>query len=1630
MTNARRIVTFILSLILIECLCACAQAEEGFSLFFDGDIAAGQQGTLPVYILEEMTVKDKTVTVDGQTHITVQGSNNPKTEGANAKGSVPDSGAALCVIAPADGIITIHGVNGTNSADGSGKTFWIVPEGGEATSLSTPGELHVDYHAAAGEKVWFYAAGSKFWYSGVTFTPASAPEESQDFLFVFNGSSLAGEYGPVLILEDMETKDDTVTVGGETLQTVQGKNNPKSEGANAKGSIPDTGAAVCVTAPADGTITVYGINGTNSADGSGKTFWVVPEGGDTTSLSTPGEISVSYDAAVGEKVWFYAAGSKFRYAAISFEQKGADDMNAGPAPDTRPWQFTRFGTSTSDTANRIGENASLENGVTLYSCTYDADGNIAKKGGKFVADAPADGISFYYTTINPQKENFCLTADVHVDYMNPTPDGQEGFALMVRDTISGSGSYYSNLFSVASSKLRVNGKDTKGVLGSRHYTGIQSNENADLNTVIDTRVAFTQDTNDLVKQGETYRIQLEKTSFGYVTRQFEILPDGTTGQELYSYTYYIPAKDPSATSVSSYKELNDPLCVQEAENAYLGLTCARGVNATFSNITFTTSPWKAADWHIQPTTYINGQYTIKSPGTCAEDTYELVFKTNADGTAVVKMDDVVVEENIPVTANTQVHRQYPITGNTIFTVDFTPSPSFVFSAFEKLASYETKTLYQLVRVRHLGDEDGTIYVSPKGKARNGGTSFENAVDIQTALDYASAGQTILLKADTYSLPGKALTISRGRNGTEEKCIIITTDGGYATLDFKGTGKGLTAWGDWWQMEKINICNTAPLEKGMQLSGSHNTLHNMNFYNNGTTGLQLSGTSNETIEMWPAHNTVISCTAMNNGDPGYEDADGFAAKLTCGPGNVFDKCIAAYNADDGWDLFAKAATGPIGKVTIQNSVAYKNGYLMVQPGSRKDNILFAEISCDENGHLTFTGSDIQAVEAGNGNGFKMGGTNIPGNHQLINSIAYENKSKGIDANSCPDIRVYNSTSFNNGASNVALYTGNASAVTAYEAKGVLSFRSEGGADENIQLQSQPAQDVYGEYNFYWNGEKNVSENTKAGPSKVTEAWFHSLDTSVSPRRTADGSIDMHGLLLLTEEGRRYEAGAQGAAWGQEEHKKATIWVVGDSTVSAFNDQYFIPRQGWGEEIGRYFHADVYNLTRSGASSKDLTGMEEYDALMNGAEGVPALGSSQQEMFLLIGFGHNDEKTEEARFTSPVGDYLTEGSFANSIYMNYVKPALDRCVTPVVVTPIVRLTDENTLESYQSASGHITETVQIGDTVYPGGDYAQALRTMCADLSIPCIDLTGATASLNVELGGFAQYLHAFNGAKYDTDGVTKIPTAMDKTHTNAYGAKMHAYLIASLSEGTALAAYKKEGKVDPIHEIGLADSVNPDYEIIQYTAPAAPSANWPAFTDADGNIWYGTVFGDVGGDSKVLSGGFTAEIADSAITLQVKDNLGKISSTTDGFIFYYTALPAGTPFTLTATATVNELFANNQVSFGLMARDELYIDQNIRDTMGDYVAAGTRNQGAFNCFGRKSGLLMDGPAAEKVYGAGDTLTLSITGTQDGFTLQYGENEPVSAGFDYALTTIDADTVYVGFYAVRNASVTFSDIHLTK
>ncbi len=222
---------------------------------------------------------------------------------------------------------------------------------------------------------------------------------------------------------------------------------------------------------------------------------------------------------------------------------------------------------------------------------------------------------------------------------------------------------------------------------------------------------------------------------------------------------------------------------------------------------------------------------------------------------------------------------------------------------------------------------------------------------------------------------QSLVISRGINGTAEENIVLQAKAEKrAILDFTNADSGMVLWGNYWHIENIDITNTPGNTKGLQVAGHNNVISGVKAYNNGDTGIQISGTSAEPFEKWPTNNLILNCTSYDNIDPGQNNADGFAAKITVGEGNVFRGCIAYNNLDDGWDLFAKIETGPIGSVRIENSLAYNNGTLTDGTGN------------------------------GDGNGFKLGGDGIAVEHVLVDSIAYNNNNDGVTSNSNPAVVV--------------------------------------------------------------------------------------------------------------------------------------------------------------------------------------------------------------------------------------------------------------------------------------------------------------------------------------------------------------------------------------------------------------------------------------------------------------------------------------------------------------------------------------------------------------------------------------------------------------------------------------------------
>ena len=259
--------------------------------------------------------------------------------------------------------------------------------------------------------------------------------------------------------------------------------------------------------------------------------------------------------------------------------------------------------------------------------------------------------------------------------------------------------------------------------------------------------------------------------------------------------------------------------------------------------------------------------------------------------------------------------------------------------------------------------------------------------------------------------------------------------------------------------------------------------------------------------------------------------------------------------------------------------------------------------------------------------------------------------------------------------------------------------------------------------------------------------------------------------------------------------------------------------------------------------------------------------------------------------------------------------------------------------------------------------------------------------------------------------------------NIYGGTYNAYLVTKTIKGLGVAGISEHitAKEAPVKADVLKS--NPDYKEAEYSGELKQSELWK-----DAGVFKGSIFGDIGGDPNLIKDKFILEgNEDGSIHIAVNGK-GKISSTTDGIAMYYYKVPAGSNFVITANATVNSINKHNQVAFGLMARDAMYIDVNDKSALGDYVAAGSIKQGTANCFKRKDGALGYGGTLENPVEAGKTYALKIESNSDGYACTFGDNAAISGGFDFKLTSIDADYVYVGLFVARQADVTFSDIKL--
>lgn len=471
----------------------------------------------------------------------------------------------------------------------------------------------------------------------------------------------------------------------------------------------------------------------------------------------------------------------------------------------------------------------------------------------------------------------------------------------------------------------------------------------------------------------------------------------------------------------------------------------------------------------------------------------------------------------------------------------------------------------------------------------------------------------------------------------------------------------------------------------------------------------------------------------------------------------------------------------------------------------------------------------------------------------------------------------------------------------------------------------------------------------------------------------------------------------------------IYVVGDSTVSAFSDNYYLPRYGYGTQLYNYINCEpshIKNLALSGRSSLSYLKEGNYTTLKT---------SISAGDYLIIGFGHNDEKSDDpARYTSPVGDKTTEGSFQKTLYDNYVKLATDKGATPILCTPIVRYDKTG---AYTGSVVHNTSA----------GDYVKAIKDLGEDTGTTVIDLTSITKELYMEDNNAAQYFHAHT--TYKGTKPNETPDGRDDTHINMYGAKTIAYQLAQalLESDCTIKNHIITNAYAPYFGIYYPAAINASYVRPEYSSfdPATTTATKLTTTTTNETSvdWYASAMGYLGGDSVSP---FKIEFANETFTVgNESGGKGKFNSAYDGFAAAFIQIDASKNFKASATVKVKSCTsADGESAFGLMLRDDVLVNKRDDTFANNYVAAGILNtKGAI--FSRESGALSS--AANSIptaVAANDTYQLEIVRLGQAVTVKVNSYSKTYTDFDFI--AVDNNHMYLCLFANRNIVAEFTNV----
>ena len=235
------------------------------------------------------------------------------------------------------------------------------------------------------------------------------------------------------------------------------------------------------------------------------------------------------------------------------------------------------------------------------------------------------------------------------------------------------------------------------------------------------------------------------------------------------------------------------------------------------------------------------------------------------------------------------------------------------------------------------------------------------------------------------------------------------------------------------------------------------------------------------------------------------------------------------------------------------------------------------------------------------------------------------------------------------------------------------------------------------------------------------------------------------------------------------KTTTIFVIGDSTAANKDTTGGKVERGWGMMLQNCFDADyilVDNHAVNGRSSKSFLDEGRWDKV---------LSKIRPGDYVIIQFGHNDEKAQPERHTDP-------GSTFDENLARYVRETREHGGIPVLMNPVVRrnflvkapvIADDEQLRTSTFSDG--AKMVEGDTLIDTHGLYRVAPRNVARLMNCHFIDANQITHDLEQGLGREAsKKLHMW----FRPGEEPSVPQGkQDNTHYNIYGAQVVADLLA-------------------------------------------------------------------------------------------------------------------------------------------------------------------------------------------------------------------------------------------------------------